>query len=157
VTRMLANTDPGLRRAWHPVARSNEVGDTPFATRLLGEDWVLVRLPQADGSTKLASFVDRCPHRFAPLSLGWVDGSSLRCGYHGWCFDAAGKCTEIPALGDAEHMPPRAVATTPAGLAERHGMIFLAPEPPVTELLDVPEADDASFMHGALEPISARG
>ena len=35
-------------------------------------------------------------------------------------------------------------------------MVFLAPEPPITELLDVPEADDPAFVHGALEPIRAR-
>jgi vanillate O-demethylase monooxygenase subunit len=150
VSRWLANTDPALRRAWHPVARSNEVTDSPFPTRLLGENWVLARLPE------LAAFVDRCPHRLAPLSAGSVDGTSLRCGYHGWCFDAGGSCTEIPSLGTNEHMPPRARATTPARLAERHGMIFIAPDEPVTELLDVPEAEDTTFMHGALAPITAR-
>jgi len=172
VTLMLSNTDPALRRAWHAVARSSEVTTTPFATRLLGQDWVLVRLPDGSGSgadrrgggaratngdagTTLAAFVDRCPHRFAPLSAGWVDGSSLRCGYHGWCYAADGSCTEIPSLGAQERVPPRAVATVPAALTERHGMVFLAPEPPVTELLDIPEADDPSFVHGALEPITA--
>ena len=154
--RMLANADAVLRRAWHPVARGNEVTTAPLRTRLLGDDWVVVRLPEPPGATTLAAFLDRCPHRFAPLSAGTVDGSMLRCGYHGWCFDASGTCREIPALGDAEHIPPRAVATVPAGLAERHGMVFLAPDPPLTELLDIPEADDASFVHGTLEPITAR-
>jgi phenylpropionate dioxygenase-like ring-hydroxylating dioxygenase large terminal subunit len=154
--RMLANADPALRRAWHPVARSNEVTTVPRRTRLLGDDWVVVRLPEPSGATTLAAFLDRCPHRFAPLSAGSIDGSFLRCGYHGWCFDATGSCREIPALGVAEHIPPRAVAIVPAGLAERHGMVFLAPEPPVTELLDIPEADDPSFAHGAIEPITAR-
>jgi len=154
--RMLANTDPALRRAWHAVARSNEVTTTPHPTRLLGEDWVLVRLPDGAGGTTLAAFVDRCPHRLAPLSAGWVDGTTLRCGYHGWCYDATGACREIPSLNESERVPLRAKATVPAALSERHGMVFLAPEPPVTELLDVPEADDPAFMHGALEPISAR-
>ena len=35
-------------------------------------------------------------------------------------------------------------------------MVFIAPEPPVTELSEIPEADDPSFMHGSLEPVSAR-
>jgi phenylpropionate dioxygenase-like ring-hydroxylating dioxygenase large terminal subunit len=155
VTRSLSNTDPALRRAWHAVARSNEVTDTPRATTLLGDDWVLVRLPDGAGGSTLAAFADRCPHRRAPLSAGSVDGSLLRCGYHGWCFDATGACREIPALGSSEHVPPRAVATVPAAIAERHGMVFLAPESPLTELLDVPEADDPTFVHGALEPITA--
>ncbi len=155
VAGMLANTDPALRQAWHAVARSVEVTDTPRTTTLLGVDWVQVCLPDGNGGSAPAAFVDRCPHRLAPLSAGTVDGPFLRCGYHGWCFDAAGSCREIPALGESEHVPPRAVATVPAGLEERHGMVFLAPEPPLTELLDVPEADDPAFVHGALDPISA--
>ncbi len=35
-------------------------------------------------------------------------------------------------------------------------MVFIAPETPVTELLEIPEADDPTFMHGSLEPVSAR-
>jgi vanillate O-demethylase monooxygenase subunit len=124
--------------------------------RLLGDDWVLVRLPDGRGGHDLAAFADRCPHRRAPLSAGWVDGTSLRCGYHGWCFAADGTCTEIPSLGELEHVPSRAVATKPAGLAERNGMVFLTPLEPVTDLLEVPEADDPAFTHGALEPIRAR-
>jgi phenylpropionate dioxygenase-like ring-hydroxylating dioxygenase large terminal subunit len=147
----LGNTDPALRRCWHPVARSVDVGADPVTVRLLGEDWVLVRLPSG-----LAAFEDRCPHRLAPLSLGRVDGDTLRCGYHGWCFDGDGQCTEIPSLGVGAALPPRARVRVPAQLEERHGMIFLAPEEPVTELLEVREAEDPAFQHGHLDVITAR-
>jgi vanillate O-demethylase monooxygenase subunit len=147
----LVNTDPALRRGWHAVARSADVGSDPVNVRLLGEDWVLVRLP-----TGLAAFVDRCPHRLAPLSLGSVDGDVLRCAFHGWCFDRAGSCTEIPSLGTDRRRPPRADVGTPFGLAERYGLVFLAPEEPVAPLLDVPEAEDPSFLHGDLDVIRAR-
>ncbi len=93
---------------------------------------MLARLPDGRRLDPLVAFEDRCPHRLAPLSAGWVDGATLRCGYHGWCFDADGACTEIPPLGGSDRIPPRAAATSPAGLAERNGMVFLAPEPPVT-------------------------
>jgi vanillate O-demethylase monooxygenase subunit len=153
---MLTNTEPALRRAWHVVALSTEVGIDPVAVRLLGEQWVLVRLPDGDGTTRLVAYVDRCPHRRAPLSAGRVVGDSLQCGYHGWCFDADGACTEIPALGGSDRIPPRARATTPAALTERAGLVFLAPEPPVTELLDLSVADDDTFVHGALHTTRAR-
>jgi vanillate O-demethylase monooxygenase subunit len=146
----LTNVDPALRRCWHPVARSSQVGESPTKVTLLGEDWALVRLPAG-----LAAFVDRCPHRLAPLSAGSVDGDVLRCGYHGWCFAADGSCTEIPSIGPAGPRPRRARADVPAALAELHGVVYLAPEPPVTELLDVPEADDPSFDHGELDVITA--
>lgn len=146
----LGNTHPALRHGWHPVARSAAVGNEPVKVRLLGEDWVLVRLP-----TGLAAFVDRCPHRLAPLSLGWVDGDTLRCGFHGWCFDRAGTCTEIPSMASTDKRPSRADVRTPWGLEERYGLVFLAPDEPVAPLLDVPEADDPAFLHGELDVIPA--
>lgn len=157
MSNRLGNTDPALRAAWHPVARSTEVGADPVSVRLLGEDWVLVRLPDSDApdGTRLTGFLDVCPHRLAPLSAGTVVGDRLRCGYHGWCFDAAGRCTDIPALG-GERIPARADLRAPAALTEHHGLVFLAPESPMTELLDVPEAADPAFVDGTLAPTRAR-
>ena len=72
---MLANTDPALRRGWHVVAASDEIGRDPVQVWLLGEPWALVRLPTADGATRRSvAFADRCPHRLAPLSAGTVGG-----------------------------------------------------------------------------------
>lgn len=38
----------------------------------------------------------RCAHRGTQLSVGWVEGDSIRCRYHGWKYDATGLCTEQP-------------------------------------------------------------
>jgi phenylpropionate dioxygenase-like ring-hydroxylating dioxygenase large terminal subunit len=153
---MLANTDPALRRAWHVVARSTDVGVDPMQVKLLGDRWALVRLPAPGGGTRIAGFADRCPHRLAPLSAGRVVGDALQCAYHGWCFDGDGACTEIPALVGSDHIPGRARATVPAGIAERGGLVFLAPEEPRNELFDFAIVDDPRFLHGALEPAPAR-
>jgi phenylpropionate dioxygenase-like ring-hydroxylating dioxygenase large terminal subunit len=152
----LGNTDSALRRAWHVVARSSEIGTDPVQVKLLGEHWALVRLPVAADELQLTAFLDRCPHRLAPLTAGRVVGSTLQCGYHGWCFDAAGACTEIPSLLESDRTPGRARATVPSGLVERDGLVFLAPEAPLNELLDLSVADDPSFRHGMLEPARAR-
>ena len=38
-----------------------------------------------------------CPHLGAHLGKGGkVKGSSIQCPFHGWCWDAEGKCTEVP-------------------------------------------------------------
>ena len=50
---VLTNTDPGLRRAWHPVARIADVGPDPIAVRLLGDEWFVAR--QAEGLVALAA------------------------------------------------------------------------------------------------------
>jgi phenylpropionate dioxygenase-like ring-hydroxylating dioxygenase large terminal subunit len=39
---------------------------------------------------------DRCCHRFAPLSMGRLEGDDLRCMYHGLKFAPDGRCIEIP-------------------------------------------------------------
>lgn len=128
-TTLLDNETHALRRAWHCVAHSSEVEDQPHRVMLLGEFWVLVRL---DGH--LRAFVDRCPHRLAPLSAGRVIDSELQCGYHGWRFDGSGAATEIPALGPKATLPPRACLIVAFGVEERFGLVFLAPEQPRTDL-----------------------
>jgi len=148
----LANDDPRLRRAWHPVARVGELGEGPLRVWLLGEPWVLVRL-----AGELRAFQDRCPHRRVPLSLGAVeDQRVLRCAYHGWCFDATGRCVEIPALGPEAALPPSARLVPAAEVASHLGLIWLAPEPPRVDLPEVPEAEDPAFQRGDLPVRPAR-
>ena len=118
---------------------------------LLGEPWVLYR---ADG--RIVAFADRCPHRRTPLSLGHCEAGVLQCAYHGWRFDPAGACIEIPALGRGASLPPAARLSPPAGLVEAHGIVFLAPEDPIAPLGSIPEADDPSFEAGELPTLVAR-
>jgi vanillate O-demethylase monooxygenase subunit len=140
VSRRLTNTDPALRHGWHPVALSTELGDEPLAVRLLGEPWVLARL---DGVP--IAFEDRCPHRLAPLSAGRVDGDTLVCPYHGWRFAADGGCTAVPALGIGVPAPRRARAAKAWGVTERHGLVWVAPEEPFSEILPLPEDEAEGF------------
>jgi vanillate O-demethylase monooxygenase subunit len=100
--------------------------------------------------------LDVCPHRLAPLTTGVCEGDSIRSGNHGWRFDADGACVEIPALGDDATIPPRARLTAPAGIHESHGMIYVAPETPLTPAPAVLEAADATFQAGDLPVIETR-
>jgi 5,5'-dehydrodivanillate O-demethylase len=84
-----------LRRYWQPVSAAGELTDEkPIkAVRLLGEDLVLYR--DKKGAYGLVG--RQCPHRRASLAYGRIDEEGIRCPYHGWKFDAAGKCLETPA------------------------------------------------------------
>ena len=63
-----------------------------------------------DASNTWQVFLDICPHRLVPLSEGRItDNKELQCAYHGWCFEASGKCTAIPQGGNANN--PRTCAT----------------------------------------------
>lgn len=37
---------------------------------------------------RIQAFLDQCPHKRIPLSMGCLDASTLTCGAHGWAFDA---------------------------------------------------------------------
>ena len=63
-----------------------------MAVRLLGEDLTLFRA--ADGQVGLIG--DRCPHRLTEMKYGIPDNGGLRCCYHGWMFDPAGRCVDTP-------------------------------------------------------------
>lgn len=139
-----------LRRAWHPVATADEVTDVPTSVTLLGEDWAVWR--DADGT--LRAFVDRCPHRLAPISTGTrCDDGTIQCSYHGWRFDGTGACTLVPALGVDGAIPPRARLTSAAGVAERGGLVWLAPEEPLAPLVTVVPPEGA--LVGMLAPTRA--
>jgi renierapurpurin 18,18'-hydroxylase len=125
-TEFVRSTDAGdLRRVdahrdhWYPVAWSHEVkpGKT-FATQFAGEPIVLVR-PQ---NGALFALEDRCAHRQVPLSRGIVDGCTLRCCYHGWRYDASGRCVDVPYL---KEKVPNGVRRYPA--CECDGVIFVWP------------------------------
>jgi phenylpropionate dioxygenase-like ring-hydroxylating dioxygenase large terminal subunit len=149
---LLSNTDPALRRCWHPVARPAEITEQPRRFLLLGQPWVLYR-----AAGRIVAFEDRCPHRRTPLSIGHCEAGVLECAYHGWRFDDSGACVSIPALGAEATLPPAARLSPPAGLAEAHGMVFLAPEEPIAPLGAIPEASDPSFAAGELPTLTTRG
>ncbi len=82
-----------LRNVWYVAAWSHEVAAAGIlARKLLSESVILWR--KTDG--KVIAMADRCPHRWAPLSLGRREGAALRCMYHGLLFDGAGSCIEVP-------------------------------------------------------------
>jgi len=93
-----------LRCFWFPVAAVVELDKWPVKkVRLLGQDFALYR--SEDGVLGMVD--DRCPHRGASLSCGMTDGRNLRCAYHGWMFDADGKCLDTPAEPEGSTLKDR--------------------------------------------------
>lgn len=109
-----------LRNCWYVAAFSHEVASgQPLSRTLLDERVVLFRT--LAGVT--AALEDRCPHRFAPLSLGRITETGIACGYHGMAFDAGGRCLENPTQPDDSIPPHACVRSYPA--VERHGMVWI--------------------------------
>ena len=97
--RLLTEVGPGtpmgdyLRRYWMPIGGASELDADPIkAVRLLGEDLVLYR----DRGGRFGLVDRHCPHRRADLSYGFVEERGIRCNYHGWLVDEAGRCLEQP-------------------------------------------------------------
>jgi 5,5'-dehydrodivanillate O-demethylase oxygenase subunit len=86
-----------LRRFWQPLMRSKEIlPGRARAAKILGEEFTVYR--GEDGNPHVVAY--RCAHRACPLTVGWVEGDSIRCRYHGWKFDASGRCIEKPNEDD---------------------------------------------------------
>lgn len=98
---MTAQVENYPRDCWWVAAKAEEVTDKPLARWLLDEPVVMFR--KSDGT--IAALEDRCPHRWAPLSLGEVIDDTLVCGYHGFRFDCSGACVKIPTQ---DKIPERA-------------------------------------------------
>ena len=82
-----------LRNCWYMAAWSDDVEEGGiFARTFLDEPVALFR----DDGGEIKAVLDRCPHRFAPLSKGKVAGGVISCGYHGLGFDGSGRCVHNP-------------------------------------------------------------
>jgi vanillate O-demethylase monooxygenase subunit len=116
-TRRIREDAMWMRNCWQVIAFSKEVGATPLARTVCGEEIVLFRTQSGEA----VALADRCPHRFAPLSFGRVVGEEIQCGYHGLCFDRDGACVRVPGQ---DQVPARArVRKYP--LAERHTFAWI--------------------------------
>jgi len=105
---------------WYPALESARLRRRPVAVRRLGQDLVLWR----DVAGTPVALPDRCPHRGAALSGGRVAEGELVCPWHGFRFDADGRCTRVPCEG-REARVPRALALSPLPVTEAHGLIWL--------------------------------
>lgn len=86
-----------VRNRWYIAAFSSEIQREPMERRLLGLPVALYRRQSGEP----VAMYGLCPHRYYPLAKGKVSGDALVCGYHGFVFEADGKCSEVPSQGTA--------------------------------------------------------
>ena len=129
LTRVGPGTPCGelMRRYWHPIHPADLLREKPVAkVRILCEDLTLFR----DRSGKLGLVQERCPHRQTSLSAGIPEPEGIRCCYHGWLFDAEGKCLEQPLEpSDSQYRDKIRIKAYP--VEEMGGLIwaYLGPAP----------------------------
>jgi phenylpropionate dioxygenase-like ring-hydroxylating dioxygenase large terminal subunit len=126
---------------WYPVAWSRELKtDKPHAVHFAGDPIVLVRPKEG----AVFALENRCAHRQVPLDAGVVKGCAIRCGYHGWTYDASGKCIDVPYLGKGKL--PNGVRSYP--VREAAGLVFIFPGDPEKSdnFPDLSAASSSGFM-----------
>ncbi len=138
---LVISAHPVLRRFWYAACFAAELAGEPLARTVLGTPLVLWRaVPGEPASVAL----DRCAHRDAPLSRGWVANCHLVCPYHGWEWDAAGQTKRIPQFPGSP-LPTRGGLTMVAS-RERYGLVWVClDDDPIVGIPPVPEYDDPAW------------
>jgi len=82
-----------FRHYWQPIApKQMLVEKRVMPVRLYGEDLVLF----LDEKGQLGLVGERCAHRLVKLECAFVTDKGIRCPYHGWTYDAQGRCVDQP-------------------------------------------------------------
>lgn len=93
----------------------------PVAAVLCNHPLALFR----DHQGRIHALEDRCPHKGTPLSSAWQEGDSLRCRFHGWRFDRAGNCVEVPAIGGRAHPASASACVKTFHVEEQDGWVWV--------------------------------
>lgn len=125
---------------WYAVAYSDEVKNGQITTkRFAGKDLVLFRTE----SGKLATVAPHCPHLGGHFGYGGkVEGESIKCPFHHFCFDTKGDCT---ATGYGTKPSPK-LKLPVYHSAEKNGLVLLWFDEKGNEpSWDVPQEDWAGW------------
>jgi len=108
-----------LRNTWYIAAWQDEIAAGALFNRTILNEPILFYRKQ-DGM--VAAIGDRCPHRFAPLHMGKLEGDCVQCPYHGLRFYSSGQCAHNPH-GDGTI--PKAARVKAYPVAERHLAVWI--------------------------------
>jgi phenylpropionate dioxygenase-like ring-hydroxylating dioxygenase large terminal subunit len=110
-----------MREYWLPAVKSSEVvpDGPPLRLMLLGEKLIAFR----DTGGRVGIMDHRCPHRCASLFFGRNEANGIRCSYHGWKFDVAGRCVDQPNLPLSQQFKDKVTAKAYTAV-ERNGLIW---------------------------------
>ncbi len=119
------------KNTWYVACNSDELTDKPLARQICGDKIAFYR----DEEGRVAAVEDFCPHRGAPLSLGFIEDGKLVCGYHGLKMGRDGK---------TDSMPKQRVQGFPCVHAypveERDGFVWIWPgDPALANRDEIPE------------------
>jgi phenylpropionate dioxygenase-like ring-hydroxylating dioxygenase large terminal subunit len=125
-----------MREYWIPafISQELEADGWPRRIRLLGEDLIAYR----DSFGRVGVVDENCPHRGSSMIFARNEEGGVRCVYHGWKFDTAGACVDMPSEGTESNFMHK-VHIKAYETRERNGIVWLymgsrSDPPPLPEL-----------------------
>lgn len=140
-------------KTWQLVGRTSQVAERGqyLTAEIAGEPIVVVR----GADDVLRAFFNVCRHHAAAVMTapcGRVD--RLRCPYHGWTYDLAGKLRGVPELDGVKAFDKDAMGLVPVAVATWEHFVFVHLDrdpPPIEQSLGELVAQVAPLGLGALQ------
>lgn len=104
---------------------------------------------------EVVAFDGRCPHKGFPLwESNLLKDGTLQCGYHGFCFNGTGKCTDVPSQRDLPIAPTADLRRYP--ITEQDGLVWIWPGDPAkaesVKAPRIPELSSGEYEFVAADP-----
>jgi choline monooxygenase len=128
-----AEREAVFARSWQMVGRLDQVAEpSSFLTaELAGEPLLVVR----DEKGTLRAFHNVCRHRAAPiLTEPCGHATKLRCRYHGWTYDLAGKLRGTPEFDGVQEFVKEDQGLPEVAVAVWGPLVFVHLDPPAEPL-----------------------
>jgi phenylpropionate dioxygenase-like ring-hydroxylating dioxygenase large terminal subunit len=143
------------RDQWYVAAYGSEIEHDLFTRTICGEPILFWRT--RDGA--VTAMPDRCVHRRFPLSQrpSRLVDDQVVCGYHGFTYDASGKCVAVPG----QTRIPRTARLLPYPVVEQDSFVWVfIGDPAHADASRIPRAPwlvspDYTTVAG-MEPLNAR-
>lgn len=127
-----------LRNIWYHAMPSRALKPGQMVGKTLLNEPILFGRTR---SGKPFAIKDLCPHRAVPLSCGWFNGEDVQCCYHGWRFDPAGQCVEIPSLMEDQQIDLSRFNVKSYNVQEVQGNLWIYMEDPDPNRIQPPKFD----------------
>jgi phenylpropionate dioxygenase-like ring-hydroxylating dioxygenase large terminal subunit len=128
-----------LKNHWYMALPTSKLKRNKMqSVEIMGEPVLFFR----KSNDSVEAIRDICPHRGIPLKFGRVVNDQVECPYHGWKFDGAGVCQEIPSLTSEQKLDCTKIKIKSYSVIEQYGGIWvfmgdrqtdkmLSPQPPI--------------------------
>jgi nitrite reductase/ring-hydroxylating ferredoxin subunit len=117
-----ARTNQLALNCWYPILDTHQIPKKGriLKAKRLGIDLILWKSEPGN----LVCMEDRCAHKGVPLSLGNITRGSIRCQYHGLCYNQVGECIHAPVLG-LKRMIPKSLRVRTFNVRINFGFVWI--------------------------------